>query len=517
MLYTAHVGDCRAVLLGTAPPRTIKVPPGGHLGTGDHSDTTDDESSYHSSDETEILSSSDHEAQSSDEEDLHKDGPVPVGVAVGAVSSPAPATTTAPYLNYMRRPSRRPRRTTRDVHTPFVALPPLLPARAVGLVGNNDNVVGGNSGGTVDASGTTTAAGAAASTSTTVVAGTSTRPFTGESDHSDGLGSTSVSTVENLGGTTKLAPGPVVVSTDGESQIATLPQALELAPFTRPIDLTTDHSAYNPTEVSAVLKRCNNAPKAISAGVGGGIKRVAGSLAVTRAFGDAYLKTPMLSFHPYKPHAPYITAQPEVNCRLLTKDGDRALIVASDGVWERCNGEDILRWVRNYSVERKADMERRQRGWRGGVLPNDKTPTDTIQSDSNSDDSSNNYSPLPKVDYDTDASVGQKRDRAVPPGTSSSVVVAAATGTAAAAVGAAADAKKRKLTNRPGGRRRKHSSIPPTSNVADVVVRRVLNKVRRARNMASLSDLMDLPKGRARRSKHDDITASVIDLRGFVS
>jgi hypothetical protein len=38
---------------------------------------------------------------------------------------------------------------------------------------------------------------------------------------------------------------------------------------------------------------------------GGGIKRVAGSLAVTRALGDAYLKTPLLSFLPYKSHAPY--------------------------------------------------------------------------------------------------------------------------------------------------------------------------------------------------------------------
>jgi serine/threonine protein phosphatase PrpC len=82
--------------------------------------------------------------------------------------------------------------------------------------------------------------------------------------------------------------------------------------------------------VTAVLRRCNNAPKAISAGMGGGIKRVAGSLAVTRALGDAYLKTPKLSFLPYKKHAPYITARPEVNCRLLVKEGDKVLILATD-------------------------------------------------------------------------------------------------------------------------------------------------------------------------------------------
>lgn len=32
----------------------------------------------------------------------------------------------------------------------------------------------------------------------------------------------------------------------------------------------------------------------LSASIGGGIPRVAGSLAVTRAFGDAYLKTPLV-------------------------------------------------------------------------------------------------------------------------------------------------------------------------------------------------------------------------------
>ena len=50
-----------------------------------------------------------------------------------------------------------------------------------------------------------------------------------------------------------------------------MPPAIHLPPVTRPIDLTTDHSAYNPAEVTAVLRRCNNAPRAISAGVGGGI------------------------------------------------------------------------------------------------------------------------------------------------------------------------------------------------------------------------------------------------------
>jgi hypothetical protein len=50
-----------------------------------------------------------------------------------------------------------------------------------------------------------------------------------------------------------------------------------------------------------------------------------------------------------------------------------------------------------------------------------------------------------------------------------------------------------------------------------VIVRRVLNKVRRSRNFSSLQALMSLPPGKSRRCKHDDITASVVDLSAFIS
>ena len=53
--------------------------------------------------------------------------------------------------------------------------------------------------------------------------------------------------------------------------------------------------------------------------------------------------------------------------------------------------------------------------------------------------------------------------------------------------------------------------------VSDVIIRKVLLKVKKTRNMSSLRMLTSLPKGRARRSKHDDITASVVDLSGFIS
>lgn len=265
-LYTAHVGDCRAVMLGSAPPRTIKVR------SQNTADTTDDESSHHSSDETECLSSSDHDADSSEEEDIKS-------CETGSTSAAGvSATSTAsPYKNFPRRVARQRRNNAipDDLSGPFIALPPLETST------NKDVEI-------------------ELDTELTL------RDRRGKETASDS--STS--------------------SQDSEER-----HLIHLPPVTRPIDLTSDHSAYNPAEVSAVLRRCNNAPRAISAGVGGGIKRVAGSLAVTRALGDAYLKTPELSFAPFKNYAPYITARPEVNCRPLVKEGDKVLILASDGVW----------------------------------------------------------------------------------------------------------------------------------------------------------------------------------------
>ena len=59
MLYTAHVGDCRAVMLGSAPPRTINVRGSAASSKSatsaspstNQGNQTDDESSHHSSDE----------------------------------------------------------------------------------------------------------------------------------------------------------------------------------------------------------------------------------------------------------------------------------------------------------------------------------------------------------------------------------------------------------------------------------------------------------------------------------
>lgn len=415
LLYTAHVGDCRAVMLGSAPPRTIKV----HGSAPGHPEATDDESSHHSSDETECLSSSDHDADSSDDDDIE-------------LQEKTASATNSSYMAYMRRPARRQsRRRAKDdfgTNAPFIALPPLEGFRSVEIEIDSDGDLPGQAHGS-------------------------------GRQHSDSSASSS-STQDSHDN------NPII----------------HLPPVTRPIDLTTDHSAYNPAEATAVLRRCNNAPRAISAGVGGGIKRVAGSLAVTRALGDAYLKTPLLSFNPYKRHAPYITARPEVNCRPIVKDGDKVLILATDGVWERASGEDVLRWVRNFYAERIARAERRQnlRQNQPERCSNDGNISGKREEDSDDRNSAHEM-------------VGAKHDTPRSP---------------------SPPAKRRKLrSNRlglaPFGSQR-------NSNVSDVIVRRVLNKVRRTRNISSLHALMSLPPGRARRSKHDDITSCVVDLSAFV-
>lgn len=457
LLYTAHVGDCRALLLGSAPPRTIKVH--GSTPKG-HENATDDESSHHSSDETECLSSSDHDADSSDDEEIEVERDQMSAAAVSKSTSPA----TPSYMAYVRRRARRKSRRRRyddlGMNAPFIALPPLEGFRSVEIEIDSDYE--------------------------------SRRRrhhhMNNGSIHSDSASSSSTS------------------SRDSRE----FPPAILLPQVTRPIDLTTDHSAYNPAEVSAVLRRCNNAPLAISAGVGGGIMRVAGSLAVTRALGDAYLKTPLLSFFPYKRHAPYITGRPEVNCRPVVKGGDKVLVLATDGVWERANGEDVLRWVRTFYAERIAEAERRSNIGRLNKIDthcSDDASTSVGKRDDDSVDSPGQEQPPPSPQRDDigpsagpDVNVGRKRDVPSSPGQP------------------VPGAKRRKLTGRPttapraapfGSRR--------NSTVADVIVRRVLNKVRRARNISSLHTLMSLPPGRARRSKHDDITACVVDLSAFVS
>jgi len=543
MLYTAHVGDCRAVMLGSAPPRTIKVPPEGDS-LHHAADTSEDE--YSSESIADEISSSDHDSDSSegeeDDEHFMKRGTPPAGKAGNAA-----------YMGYVRRASsKRQRRNEKNVtDQPFVPLPPLSRRESSS---SEESAVES------DDSTSTTAQVPQPPVIRTRVRGQM-RPFnnieeenmeTEEDEIPDARSVRSASPTQM-----DRPPSPTQLVADPPVH----PPPLPLSMLMRPIDLTTDHSAYNPAEVTAVLRRCNNAPKAISSASGGGIKRVAGSLAVTRALGDAYLKTPRLSFFPYKRHAPYITARPEVNCRVLTKGADRILILASDGVWERASGDDVLRWVRNYYNARiagvkeqypygtsgvedhpygeiiKKRISRRKHSRHGGGSASVSAASAPASTSNNLGGETDIIAEEAKKTANVDPPVSglpiKEPIAEVAPETNEAESDSATTAEAATADANVKSGTKRKHCNPTGsistrssngssrGHSRRHRSPRSHSlaipTVSEVIVRKVLNKVRKTRNISSLRMLMSLPKGRARRSKHDDITASVVDLSGFVS
>ena len=477
MLYTAHVGDCRAVMLGSAPPRTIKVRPEGEgLGTLDvdsHPDSSDDYSCC----ESEELSSSDRDSDSSDEDaddDERTLGAAkvvtdPAGVAVAG--EPGAGTRPVAYMTYLRGPAKRQcrRRTaaagrrSHSLGNPD-AVSPYAPVLHLGRAGSFSSC-SEESEVESDESTLTTAP----------PPGPKRKVRGGHHSNNQAARRLSPRRQQDLSDIAQKLTAPDTHRPPGPSlQLPPLllppPPPLPLSSLMRPIDLTTDHSAYNPAEVTAVLRRCNNAPRAISSASGGGIKRVAGSLAVTRALGDAYLKTPRLSFFPYKRHAPYITARPEVNCRLLSKGGGRVLILATDGVWERCSGDDVLRWVRSYYNERIAGAENHSghKRKRGSVVSSSASGTTTPHSSGSSTGGRGGGARTWRREYGRSASASASTHN------------------------------------------NEDQAMYSAFTVSDVIIRRVLNRVRRARNMPNLRSLTELPKGRARRSKHDDITAMVI-------
>jgi len=77
------------------------------------------------------------------------------------------------------------------------------------------------------------------------------------------------------------------------------------------------------------------------------VDRVAGSLMVTRAIGDAYLKHKDYSYNPLIPHLPYISAEPDVMC-IPIKPGDEFVIMGSDGFWEHMTNIEAAQLVVQY-------------------------------------------------------------------------------------------------------------------------------------------------------------------------
>eukprot|EP00755_Sulcionema_specki_P007851 Sspe_Gene.39342::Locus_18979_Transcript_1_1_Confidence_1.000_Length_2106::g.39342::m.39342 len=108
------------------------------------------------------------------------------------------------------------------------------------------------------------------------------------------------------------------------------------------IPLSRDQDCTNELECDAVTQRTSD-PNPIRRGKGPepAPRRVAGSLMVTRAMGDSYLKHAEYSFPPFQQFLPYITCVPVVTKHTLS-DGDHSLVLASDGLYNMLSNQEVV-------------------------------------------------------------------------------------------------------------------------------------------------------------------------------
>ena len=270
--------------------------------------------------------------------------------------------------------------------------------------------------------------------------------------------------------------------------------------------LTADHTPYNTKEATLVRNRTNNAPSAILKRGKSGIHRVGGSLSVTRALGNAFLKTRSLSFPPYEKDVPFITAQPSVSSRKL-KRGDRILVIGSDGIWENVGKKMIIKWVEKFYSKMYCDPS---------LLP--------LFINQMGEHTKQNHQNSPTFFEHTEngqsyfSSFSNRQKRSIYPMDLESLCQSR--------IDSKSDKKKTKKDNccnayllptQSRQSRSATSNVLCKSQISNVIIRKVLNKVARSYKMKTLSSLMAIPKGRERRMIHDDITACVVDLSGFVS
>ncbi|RLN62964.1 hypothetical protein BBJ29_003618 [Phytophthora kernoviae] len=72
-------------------------------------------------------------------------------------------------------------------------------------------------------------------------------------------------------------------------------------------------------------------------------------LAMTRAFGDFYLKCPELSSAPFKSKVPYITSEPSITTVYM--DGsEKYVILASDGLWDVMTAQEAVHIVDKFGT-----------------------------------------------------------------------------------------------------------------------------------------------------------------------
>ena len=207
-------------------------------------------------------------------------------------------------------------------------------------------------------------------------------------------------------------------------------------------------------------------------------QRVAGSLAITRAMGDGYLKHPELSFDPYLQYIPYITCRPTIKYRKL-RQNDKYLILASDGLFNFITADDILNvldettWVNKRVQAASGESET---VYHSEVLQQRCMEDEVVQ----------------KGD-----SLKRARDDAVD-----------------------RQIQTGKLIRTSSIRNATNSQIYSNkeSTFADILVDRTLSKAaRRHDSSMTVADLRKLPQGKSRREIVDDITVITVDISSYIA
>ena len=119
--------------------------------------------------------------------------------------------------------------------------------------------------------------------------------------------------------------------------------------------LSVDQDCQNEKECMLVRQRTADKNPIRRSPLSGGPLRVAGSLMVTRAMGDAYLKRKEKSFLPYSRYVPYITCTPVIKTRRLDPESDKFVLLASDGLYNWMSNQEVVDVVRAY-VDRTGNV-----------------------------------------------------------------------------------------------------------------------------------------------------------------
>jgi len=131
--------------------------------------------------------------------------------------------------------------------------------------------------------------------------------------------------------------------------------------------------------------------------------RVAGSLMVTRALGDGYLKRKNLSMPPFQEHVPYITVKPKVT-KIELHSSHAFLVIASDGIWDHLSNDEAA-----IEIDRaaRAQEEERQKAPAKSNAANPKAAATTAkESSTKKEKNAKESTPKDKADKKEEAQKG---------------------------------------------------------------------------------------------------------------